>query len=120
MGQGSHNYTLYVSGQPYAWVRAAISTGLYDQSFICGFALSFVFVLLLFDVFILLGCFGRELYLDGNNLQCEGAMEIIKLCADNAELEAYLREEQARLKEEEEALQAEKGDTKDSVKQYIL
>ncbi len=41
--------------------------------------------------------------MDGNDLQCEGAVEIIKLCADNAEEEAYQREEAARIKAEEEA-----------------
>lgn len=52
-------------------------------------------------------CFvtGRELYIDGNNLECEGAMEIIKLCVEQAELEALLRAEEIKRKlEEEEAI----------------
>ncbi|BFZ06078.1 hypothetical protein BsWGS_09117 [Bradybaena similaris] len=49
----------------------------------------------------------RELYLDGNELQCEGTMELIKLCVDQAEIEAYLREEEAKRKAEEELLKAE-------------
>ena len=51
----------------------------------------------------------RELYLDGNELQCEGAMELVKLCADHAVTEAYLREEELKRKEEEEALKKEQG-----------
>ncbi|XP_025115558.1 uncharacterized protein LOC112576910 isoform X2 [Pomacea canaliculata] len=46
----------------------------------------------------------RELYLDGNNLQCEGATELIKLCVDQAEVEASQREEEVLRKAEEEAL----------------
>ena len=53
----------------------------------------------------------RELYLDGNELQCEGTMELIKLCVDQAEIEAYQREEEAKRKEEEEALKTEEGMT---------
>nr|KAG5698008.1 hypothetical protein BaRGS_005826 [Batillaria attramentaria] len=49
----------------------------------------------------------RDLYLDGNNLQCEGTMELIKLCVDQAEFEAFQREEEARRKAEEEALKAQ-------------
>ena len=49
---------------------------------------------------------GRDLFLDGNDLQCEGAVELIKMCVDHAEEEAYLREEEARKKAEEEALAA--------------
>jgi len=48
----------------------------------------------------------RELYIDGNDLQCEGVVELIKMCVDRAEEEAYLREEEARKKAEEEALAA--------------
>ncbi|KAH3807947.1 hypothetical protein DPMN_136295 [Dreissena polymorpha] len=47
----------------------------------------------------------RELYIDGNDLECEGAMEIIKLCVEQAEREALMRAEEAKKKlEEEEAL----------------
>jgi len=42
----------------------------------------------------------RELYVDGNDLLCEGAMELIRICADQAALEAYEREEIKRKKEE--------------------
>ena len=55
-------------------------------------------------------CFvNRELYLDGNDLQCEGTLDLIKLCADHAEVEAFQRAEEARIKEEEAALAAEQG-----------
>lgn len=36
-------------------------------------------------------------------------MELIKLCVDQAEIEAYLREEEAKRKAEEELLKAEQG-----------
>lgn len=35
----------------------------------------------------------RELYLDGNSLECEGVIELIKLFADHAEMEAIERAE---------------------------
>lgn len=35
----------------------------------------------------------RDLYLDGNSLECEGAIELIKLFADTAEMEAIERAE---------------------------
>jgi len=44
----------------------------------------------------------REMYLDGNNLECEGLIELIKFCAEHAEVEHYEREEAARIKAEEE------------------
>ncbi|XP_060606379.1 uncharacterized protein LOC132758701 isoform X2 [Ruditapes philippinarum] len=44
----------------------------------------------------------RELFIDGNNLECEGAMELIKLCVEQAEMEALLRAEEAKKKLEEE------------------
>ena len=51
-----------------------------------------------------LTCF-RDLYLDGNNLMCDGARELIKLCVEQAEYEVYLKEEEAKRKAlEEEAL----------------
>ena len=53
--------------------------------------------------------FFREVYLDGNNLESEGTMELIKLCVDQAELEAFQREEEEKRKAEEEALKAEEG-----------
>ncbi|OWF54471.1 uncharacterized protein LOC110444826 isoform X1 [Mizuhopecten yessoensis] len=49
----------------------------------------------------------RDLFLDGNNLECEGAIDIIKLCAEQANFEAFQKAEKARLKAEEEALKAE-------------
>ncbi len=63
-------------------------------------------------------CF-RELYLDGNDLGCEGAVELIKLCADFAEAETFQREEEARRKAEEEALAAQKGRVIDSWYNYM-
>ncbi|XP_045200585.2 uncharacterized protein LOC123554471 isoform X1 [Mercenaria mercenaria] len=44
----------------------------------------------------------RDLYIDGNNLECEGAMELIKLCVEQSEMEALLRAEAAKKKLEEE------------------
>jgi hypothetical protein len=44
----------------------------------------------------------RELYLDGNELGCEGAIDLIKLCVDQAELETLQREEEEKRKAEEE------------------
>lgn len=41
------------------------------------------------------------MYLDGNNLQCAGSLEIVKICAEQAEYEAFKRAEEARQKEEE-------------------
>ena len=35
----------------------------------------------------------RDLYLDGNFLECEGVIELIKLFADTAEMEAIERAE---------------------------
>ena len=40
-------------------------------------------------------CF-RDLYLDGNTLECEGVMELIKLLADQSEIDAIEREEAKR------------------------
>ncbi|XP_071798690.1 uncharacterized protein [Asterias amurensis] len=45
----------------------------------------------------------REIYLNGNNLEAEGTIELVKLAADHAEMESYERAETARLKAEEEA-----------------
>ena len=43
--------------------------------------------------------------MDGNNLMCEGARELIKLCVEQAEYEVYLKAEEAKKKAlEEEAL----------------
>ncbi|XP_070538702.1 uncharacterized protein [Ptychodera flava] len=53
----------------------------------------------------------RELYLNGNNLEAEGAIELIKLVSDNAKVEHYEREEAARRKAEEEEEAAEKNKT---------
>ena len=48
----------------------------------------------------------REVYLNGNNLECEGVMQLIKLCVDQAEEEAEKRKESLRLLAEEEARKA--------------
>ncbi|ESO98833.1 hypothetical protein LOTGIDRAFT_231199 [Lottia gigantea] len=45
----------------------------------------------------------QELYLDGNNLECEGTVELIKVCVDQAEFEAFQKAEAAKLKADEEA-----------------
>lgn len=50
------------------------------------------------------------MYLDGNNLECEGVTELIKLCVDQAEAESFQKAEAARIKEQEEALKAELGE----------
>lgn len=50
----------------------------------------------------------RELYLNGNNLESDGAMKIIKLCTEQAEYEAIKRAEEIKRKEEEEAEKAAK------------
>ena len=47
--------------------------------------------------------YSREIYLNGNNLEAEGTIELVKLAADHAEMESYERAETARLKAEEEA-----------------
>ena len=39
----------------------------------------------------------RDLYLDGNHLECEGVIELIKLFADTAEMEAIERIEKKEL-----------------------
>ena len=44
----------------------------------------------IFDIFVLLL---RDIYLDGNHLECEGVIEMIKLLADKAEMEAIERAE---------------------------
>ena len=43
----------------------------------------------------------RELYLDGNNLQCSGAVELIKICAEFAEGEIFRKMEEEKRKQEE-------------------
>ena len=48
--------------------------------------------------------FFSELYLDGNDLGCEGAVKLIQSFANHAELEAAQRAEEERLKAEQEAL----------------
>ena len=48
----------------------------------------------------------REVYLNGNNLESDGATEIIKQCTEQAEYEAVKRAEEAKRKEEEEAEKA--------------
>ena len=51
----------------------------------------------------------RELYLDGNDLGCEGAVELIKLLADFAEEETFQKLEEQRRKEEKALEAAERG-----------
>lgn len=48
----------------------------------------------------------RDLYLNGNNIESEGASLIIKLCTEQAEYEAIKRAEEAKRKEQEEAEKA--------------
>ncbi|CAH1245701.1 Hypp7526 [Branchiostoma lanceolatum] len=47
--------------------------------------------------------YNDNLFLDGNDLECEGAMELIKMVADTAEREAFERAEEVRMKAELEA-----------------
>lgn len=46
----------------------------------------------------------RDVYLNGNNLEAEGAIELIKLAVDQAEVESRLRQEDAAKKADEEAI----------------
>ena len=39
----------------------------------------------------------RDIYLDGNHLECEGVIEMIKLLADKAEMEAIERAEKKEI-----------------------
>ena len=52
------------------------------------------------------------MYLNGNNLECEGAMQLIQLCVEQAEEEAEKRKESLRLMAEEEARKAILGEPK--------
>lgn len=54
-----------------------------------------------------IGC--RELYLDGNNLECKGLVNLISLCAEQAFYESTMRAEEAAKKLQEEAEKAERG-----------
>lgn len=65
------------------------------------------FIALRFYSGLFLNC--SELYLNGNNLESDGAMKIIKLCTEQAEYEAIKRAEEIKRKEEEEAEKAAKG-----------
>lgn len=56
-----------------------------------------------------------ELFLDGNDLGCEGVVELIKLCAEHAEVETFQREEEEKRKLEEKALASQQ----DKGKRYI-
>ena len=58
-----------------------------------------------------IGSYYRELYVDGNDLQCEGLIELVKLCADHAEEESYQREQERARKEEEEAEAERRGES---------
>ena len=57
-----------------------------------------------------IGSYFRELYVDGNDLQCEGLIELVKLCADHAEEESYQREQERARKQEEEAEAERRGE----------
>ena len=57
-----------------------------------------------------IGSYYRELYVDGNDLQCEGLIELVKLCADHAEEESYQREQERARKQEEEAEAERRGE----------
>lgn len=50
----------------------------------------------------------RELYLDGNNLECKGLVNLISLCAEQAFYESTMRAEEAAKKLQEEAEKAER------------
>ncbi|XP_074657903.1 uncharacterized protein LOC141910910 [Tubulanus polymorphus] len=52
----------------------------------------------------------QELYLDGNNLRCEGTIELIKVLAERAEQDYYqkIEDENRKLEEEQKLLEAEK------------
>ncbi|XP_062570893.1 uncharacterized protein LOC134232913 isoform X2 [Saccostrea cucullata] len=50
----------------------------------------------------------RELYLDGNNLECKGVISLINLCAEQAFYESAMRAEEAARKLQEEAEKAER------------
>ena len=54
-------------------------------------------------------CSYRDLYLDGNDLECEGVVELIKLCADHAETETYEKELEEKRKQEAAAAAAGKN-----------
>ena len=51
------------------------------------------------------------MYVDGNDLQCEGLIELVKLCADHAEEESYQREQERARKEQEEAEAERRGES---------
>ncbi|XP_061194083.1 uncharacterized protein LOC133202305 isoform X2 [Saccostrea echinata] len=50
----------------------------------------------------------RELFLDGNNLECKGVISLIDLCAEQAFYESTMRAEEAARKLQEEAEKAER------------
>lgn len=50
-----------------------------------------------------------ELYLDGNSLRCEGALELIKPIVENCEAEAVRKEIEEREKREEEERRLAEG-----------
>ncbi|KAK3095694.1 hypothetical protein FSP39_017688 [Pinctada imbricata] len=50
----------------------------------------------------------RDLFVDGNNLECDGLLEIIKTCVEQAKYEAARRAEEALRKEQEELEKAAK------------
>ena len=51
----------------------------------------------------------RDLYLDGNDLRCDGTYDIIKAIADECENEYLKKEAQEREKREEEERRLEAG-----------
>ncbi len=51
----------------------------------------------------------RELFVDGNDLQCEGVVQLVRLCAERAETEAFLREEELQRRADEQAEAEQRG-----------
>ena len=49
------------------------------------------------------------MFIDGNDLECEGTIELIKACAEHAEVEHCERIEAARKKQEEAELAEAEG-----------
>lgn len=51
-------------------------------------------------------CSCRDVYLDGNSLESEGAMDLVQALADRAELEHFEREELTKRSMDDEAVTA--------------
>ncbi len=83
-------------------------SGEYLGEILCTTALAYFYFNLKFATFLnfhsaLFRIFSRELYLDGNDLRCEGAISLINRIAEECENEALRKEAEERAKEEEEA-----------------